>query len=113
MKTINIRIETDDKNLINHLMETPSVSLGQQKSIPGGAVVTFQGGDLSPTLVDAEIINLAISFGTGVAASLVATWLYTKLNGRTKDVKINKKRVEIERGEEILRVTIEEENIQS
>ena len=110
MKTINIRIETDDKNLINHLMETPSVSLGQQKSIPGGAVVTFQGGDLSPTLEVAEIINLAISFGTGVASSLVATWLSTKLKERTARVQINKKMVEIERSDETVRVI--EESIQ-
>ena len=104
MKTIDIQIETFDQDLVRHLMGTSSVSIGQQKAISGGAKVTFQGKERPPTFDVAEIVNLAISFGTGVVSSLVASWISSKLKGRATSLRIDRKKVEIESSDEIVRV---------
>lgn len=98
-KSIEIEIETRDGELVSDLMETSSPSIGQQKSIPGGATVTFKGEFTRKTFGFPLTIELAISIGVGVISGLIANWLNGKIKGRAATLRIDRREVQIEKGE--------------
>lgn len=99
MKTIGIEIETRDGELVSDLMETSSPLIGQQKSIPGGATVTFKGTLFRKALDLPLTIQLSIGLATAVTASLIANWLSRKIKGRATTLRIDRREVQIEEGE--------------
>lgn len=80
-------------------METHSLRVGQQKDLPGGAVVTWKGQIERKAIGSPTTITLLLSFGTGVASGLVASWLYDKLKGRASTLRIERTVIQINEGE--------------
>lgn len=99
MKTIEIEIETHDGELVSDLMETSSPLIGQQKSIPGGAVVTFKGKLTRKALNLPLTIELAIALTSAVISGSIANWLSRKIKGRATTLRIDRREVQIEEGE--------------
>lgn len=99
---MNVEIDTHDRQLVSELFESPSLSVGQQRSIPGGATVTYQGEVIRKAVGIPETIMLTVALGTGtsVVGSLIANWLYDKLKGgRAVSLRIDRREVQIEDGE--------------
>ena len=94
-------IDTHDFFLARDLMETssPSPLVGQKRTLPGGATVTFEGIIERRALDFPSTIQLVVSFGKGVLAGVVASWLYNKIKGRASTLRIDRTEVEIEEGE--------------
>lgn len=106
MPELEIKIWTHDEHLVNELKGFGT----KGGSIPGGATISYKRGDKRESL-GGELpffAVLAISFGTGVVASLVANWLVGKLKGRAKVVKIGTRLIDIET-EQGARIQITEE----
>ena len=88
-------------------MDSTHLSSGDKSPIPGNAYIEYQNTYIRKALGASETVKFIITFGSGVGASLVATWLYNKLKGRMNSLRINRRIVELDKGE-IARV-IEEE----
>ncbi len=93
-----IEIETHHPILACDLMESSSLSAGQKKEIPGGAILTFEG-TLERRAIDfPSIIELTILIGTGTSASIIGNWLYSKIKGKATKLRIDRMEVEIDEG---------------
>lgn len=85
-----LEIEIDDNALIASLMGTPNgIRPGSQIQVPGGAILHFCSIVGRKAFDSSKIFEFLLSFGSGVSASLVAGWLYEKLNSRVSKIRIN------------------------
>lgn len=104
---LQIEIDTKERRLAFDLVNTPnSLKAGSTAELPGGAVLIFRGLEMQKALDFPETIELALSFGSGVASSLVASWLYDKIRGRASKLRIERTEVQIDEGE-IKRIIME------
>ena len=109
---VNLEIDTHDRQLAYDLTETSSFSAGQQKSIPGGATVTFKGMSVRKAFDVPNTIELVISFGkSAIAVGLAVKWLYDKIKGRATVIRIDRREIQIEEGK-IKRIIEEKIQIQ-
>lgn len=100
--TVNLLlgIDTYDKNLLSDIFNTPgSFSTNSEIAIPGGAKIISKGLKLKKAFGFPQTIELILSFGTGVASGLVASWIFQKLKGRTTSFRIDRTEVKINKGE--------------
>ena len=100
---MELKIYTHDKDILFDILSKPSVSRDESVAIPGDAKLTYEGTTIRLADGLPEIINFALTFGSGVAAGVVANWLYDKLNKRAEKIVINRKEVEFDK-EKIKRV---------
>jgi hypothetical protein len=96
---MKIEIETADYRLAS--------DFDSQTEIPGGAVIASKSEMIRRMEVDSHLIELVITFSSGVSTSLIATWIYDKLKGRASRVRINRKEVKFDKGQ-IEKILIEE-----
>ena len=79
-------------------MDGSSLAVGQERSIPGEGILSFEGEQIRKAFGLPQTVELAISFGVGVSSSMVANWLYAKLKGRASRLRIDRREIEIEEG---------------
>jgi len=95
-----IEIVTTDTTLATDLMGGSD----DQVSIPGGATLTYKGGTIHETINYPETIIFILENVVGpVTTGIVSNWLFGKITGRAKKLRIQKREVRIVK-EEIIRV---------
>ena len=103
-----IQIEVNDNKFIEKLFEKESINIGDEISIPGDATLRYENSlsrrNVLP--IDSSVLELTLSFGSGVASSLVASWIYSKLRNDIRSIRIERKIVEVDKNE--IRKIIEE-----
>src|SRR6266581_3384052 len=98
-----VEIVTTDDMLASDLMGGSD----DHVSIPGGATLTYKGTTIHETINYPETITFILEYVVGpLATSIVSNYIYDKIKGRAKKLRIQKREVPIER-EEIIH-TIEE-----
>jgi len=95
---LHLQIITHDRSLNFDIMGVSELSPGTRVSIPGNAELIQGEMIMRKALGLPEPIKLILSFGTGVASSIVANHLYSKLKGRAKSIRIDRVEVELEKG---------------
>jgi hypothetical protein len=108
---LHVEVDTDDHDLAFDLMSRPELlGPGTSTEIPGYATLTVESLTMRKAFGFPETVELALSFGTGVASGLVANWLFAKLRGRTVSLRIERTEVQVNAGEieRIIRETIEQ-----
>ena len=86
MTELTMKIWTEDECLFEELKE-----LGTEgEVIAQGARLCFRRGERPESLGGGLplVVEVALQLGTGVVASLVADWIFNKLRGRTRIVRI-------------------------
>jgi hypothetical protein len=66
-------------DLLFDILEANSVHEGMKKEIPGGASLTLGPMEMKKAAAYPAIITLALNVGVGVGSSLVAAYIYGKL----------------------------------
>ncbi len=107
---MDIEIKTYDKSLIFEILGKRSASIKDSVDIPGKAKLTYNGTFICKSIGIPDTINLALTFGSGVASGVVANWIYDKLKGKTEQISINRTEIEFEK-EQIKRVIEESTRI--
>ena len=109
-----LELKTYDRSLAFEVMGTDNLSLGKTVEIPGNAKITYNSGLVCKEAFAPETVTFVITFGSGVAASVVANYLYEKLRGKAVDnkIKIDRKIVELDNGK-IKRIIEEKIEIKS
>lgn len=113
MTTLRIEIDTNDRLLERDLLgERELYAAGQHVEVPGLApdAVTYEGTTGRKALGEPETIMLAVVLPivTTTIGNLLSTWICSKLQGRVREVRINRRIVELNEGE-ISRVIDESE----
>ena len=103
---IEIEIEADRGSLLAFDL-FGGTSAGRRASLPGGAVLELQDVIERRSLDASTLLSFALTITTGVATSLVASWLYEKFKGRARVLRIKGIDVRFEKGE-IERVLIDQ-----
>jgi hypothetical protein len=100
MGIISLLIDTHDPRLAVDMLGNPKeIGTGSRTSIPGNAEVTLKSLYIRRAFGLPETLELAITFGSGVAAGLVANWLFDKLKDRDVRLRIEETEIQIEQGE--------------
>lgn len=97
---IHIEIYTNDQNLGNDLMGTPTfLNIGGKRELSTDAILELKGVSKTKAFGFPETIELVLSFGIGATSSLLASWLYEKIKGRATNLRIDRTEVFINKGE--------------
>ena len=96
---MELEIHTWDKTLLFDILDKSSASIGDAITIPGDAKLTYKGTLICKALGIPRIINFVLTFGSGVAAGVVANWIYDKLKHRVEKIVINKKEIQLDKRE--------------
>lgn len=97
---MEIQVEISNLKFLSDLMETPSeIKTGSQVNIPGGATLTLNQITGYKAFDMGKVIEFALNFGSGVSASLIASWLYQKFNGNVTNIRINRREIHFNKGE--------------
>lgn len=97
---MKIEIDTTDRALSSDLVRgAEGVEEGQTVDIPGGAKLTVIALVKRYAVEFPETIEAILTFGSGVASGVVASWLYDKLKGRATTLRIEETEVQIDKGE--------------
>src|SRR5271163_3662668 len=100
---IQIDIETKDRSLTAHFMGNPHMlSAGKTKvSIPGDAELVWEGEDFAKAAPDLpRVVHFTLEFGSGVAASVVASWIWGKLSQKPAEhIMIDRTSIEFDEGQ--------------
>ena len=101
-----IEIDTHDHLLdfeLFEIREKTTFSVGDQKSLPGGFTMIFDGVTVRKAIGFPETITLVITFAgtvvSSVAINLLSSWLYDKLKGRAETLRIDRREIHIDKGE--------------
>ena len=109
---VTIEVDTLDRQLGFDLFG-PGKSLGPGVSteLPGDATLTLERLHIRKAIAVPETLQLVLTFGGGIATGLVANWLYDKLKGKAKKVRIDRVEIQLDEGEikRILTESIERE----
>lgn len=109
---MQIEIGTSDKQLAFELFGNPnSLGPGASVSLPFGGTLELGEWRFRKALGAGETLDLLLSFGVGVSSSLVASWLWSKVQGRATTLRINRVEVNVHQGE-IQRVVAEQIEIE-
>ncbi len=100
---MQLEIHTHDKNLLFDILGRTSDSRDNNVVIPGNATLTYKGSTMHLAEGLPEIINFIVTFGSGVAAGVIANWIYDKFSNRTEKIVINRREVHFDK-EEIKRI---------
>ncbi len=95
-----IEVETSGPMLAFDLFGRPSnLTTGTKVSLPGGAVLELHSMREQRVLDLPTLLKLGLTAGSSVAGSLAANWLYDKLKGRARSLRIDRMEVQIEKGQ--------------
>jgi hypothetical protein len=93
---LNLEVQTRDPRLIPALFG-PDPKVGTRAEVFEKAVFEYTGSlkrrGALPGLP--ETIHFTLTFASGVAAKVVASWLYEKLKGRAVELRIDRKVTEV------------------
>ena len=104
---MEIKILTYEGRLVFELLDKPSASVGDSIEIADQVRLIYNGSIIQKAIGFPEIINFTLTSGSGVAAGVIAAWLYDKLKGRKVDkLIIERTEVELDKGQ--IRKVIEE-----
>jgi hypothetical protein len=100
-QTIELSIEAPDLRAVSALVsEDGSLAFGRWIPGPHGVQVLLRPLRLERGAgSEGHIVDLVLSIPLGVTASLIAAWLYDRLNGRAERLRIDRTEVTIEEGE--------------
>jgi len=93
---MRIRIETNDEELASDMMNRPEKLVGSRIELPGGVIVVCERNEIRRGAISEILIELSMSLVAGVSSSLLATWLYENLRGRTARLRINRREVDMQ-----------------
>jgi hypothetical protein len=98
-----VQIETKNKNLAYEIMEKEikdgvSLSIGESVSLKN-MKITYRSKIFRKAEDFPFLINLLITFGTGVTASYVSNWLYSKIHGKAGKLIIDYEEIDIDESE--------------
>jgi hypothetical protein len=97
---LSIEIETSGPLLAFDLLNRPgSLASGTIATIPDVGVVELTSMREQRSADLPTIITVAVTIGANVGASLVASWLYDKIKGRARTVRIDWIEVQLDKGE--------------
>jgi hypothetical protein len=104
-----VQIETKNKNLAYEIMEKEikkgvSLSIGESLSLKN-MKITYRSKIFRKLEVYPILINLSITFETGVTASFVGDWLYNKIHGKAGKLIIDYEEIDID--ESVIIKTVE------
>jgi hypothetical protein len=109
-----IEIETDDtrRALDLALDLCGSMRAGEKLQIADGATLTYEGTIERRAFGMPAEVTFALTLAANVPAGVVANWLYAKLRGKAKRLRIDRTEIEVNEGEirRILREKIEVED---
>ena len=105
---MGIKILTYDGQLVFDLLDKPSASVGDRIEIADQVRLVYNGSIKQKAIGLPEIVNFTLTYGSNVAAGVIAAWLYNKLKGR-KVEKLIIERTEVEIDEGQIRKVIEEQ----
>ena len=111
---IPIKIDTHDRGLSYHLLGSTTCQQGDEIIVSDEVTVTYQGTIVRKAIDFPETIELMVSilppFSSGVAAGVLANWIYGKLKGKKiARLRVSRKEVEFDKGQikRIIEETIE------
>lgn len=95
---MKVEIETHDPQLLASLIETEDPPVGFELDIPGNARLRYSGKVERTGIVPGmgEVLSFALTFGSGVVCSMVATWLYEKLKQKADTLRIGKTKIAVQ-----------------
>lgn len=98
-----IDIETDDNQLIYDLFkkaikDDKEISKGESIEL-NGVIIKYNGIQKKRNLDIPTTFQLIVTFVSGSASGLFANWLYDKIYGKANTLSIDKKIIEIDKGE--------------
>lgn len=97
---MEIWIHTHDRSLAFDLLGKGQARTGDVIELDQGASLAYEGTYVRKALGFPEIVMLSASIPTGVAAGIIANWLWGKLKGRNiTQIEIDRTTVEFEEGE--------------
>jgi hypothetical protein len=94
---MKVEIETHDPQLLASLTEAEEPLVGFEADIPGNASLRYSGKVQRTGIVPGmgEVLSFTLTFGSGVMASMVATWLYEKLKQKAETLRIGKTKIAV------------------
>ena len=98
MTNLQLEISTHEKRLVYDLMGKTQVKIDDAIEVTPGVSVTYKGTMGFKALGEPEIITLLLGIGGGVPAGVVANWLWSKLQGRTTSLRIDRTEIEMDEG---------------
>jgi hypothetical protein len=97
---VEVWIHTHDRSLAFDLLGKSQLRAGDVIGLGQGVFLTYEGTYARKALGFPEIVMLSASIPTGVAAGIIANWLWEKLRGRNiTQIEIDRTMVEFEEGE--------------
>jgi hypothetical protein len=101
---VQLEIRTIFPNTVKELLERNNVKKGDSITIPGtDSTLEYLDHPTRGIIGSEESLNFLLNFGTGFSSSLIAAWLYNKLNGKAisltmddTEIKIDKDEIKIE-----------------
>jgi len=100
---MDIEIQTHNRFLPFELLNKKSVLVNDSIELPGNAKLSYNGSLIRKSVGLPEIVNFTLTFGSGVAAGVVANWIYDKLKNKTEKISIDRKEIQLDK-EEIKRI---------
>lgn len=109
MIAMHLEIESSAANIPSVLFGSADPRVGDSISIPGGATLSYSSSasrrGFGPGA--AYVTEFVITFASGVASSMVASWLYDNIKNRITRLSIDDRPISI--SEESLREILERE----
>ena len=96
---MELEIHTHNKDILFDLLGKSPISRDDSIITPGNAKLTYKGTTIRLAEGLPKIINLVVTFGSGVAAGVVSNWIYDKLKHKTEKIVINRKEIHLDEGE--------------
>ncbi len=97
---MKIEVYSYNGRLVHDLFNKSFLSAGDKIQIADNITLNYEGTYCRRTIGFPEIANFALTFSSGVASGVAATWLYDKLKGqKVEKLVIERTEVEINEGE--------------
>jgi hypothetical protein len=97
---VRLEIKTIFPNTVKELLERNSVKKGDSITIPGtDSTLEYMDHPTRGIIGTEEYLNFLLNFGTGFASSIIAAWLYNKLNGRAISLTMDDTEIRIDKDE--------------
>ena len=90
---LQIEITTNDNMLVFDLMNTKNLQVGMTNSISPDITLRLNQQTLFESVGTPDIFTFTVSIGKDIAVGVFSAWLYDKLKGRKRELKINGTRV--------------------
>lgn len=86
---LKIEITTNDNMLVFDLMNTKNLQVGMTNSISPDITLRLNQQTLFESVGTPDIFTFTVSIGKDTAVGVFSAWLYDKLKGRRRKLKIN------------------------